>query len=85
MTYPAMRTVESRCACARIFRAGDAGLRQTAVYLDNAASAQKPSAVLDLMTEAYKTEYANVDRGMDHLATLRRRPVRWPRAGSRNP
>ena len=25
------------------------------VYLDNAASAQKPAAVLDRMTEAYKT------------------------------
>ena len=25
------------------------------VYLDNAASAQKPNAVLDRMTEAYKT------------------------------
>ena len=26
------------------------------VYLDNAASAQKPNAVLDRMTEAYKSE-----------------------------
>ena len=30
------------------------------VYLDNAASAQKPDAVLDRMMVAYKTEYANV-------------------------
>ena len=38
------------------------------VYLDNAASAQKPTAVLDRMTEAYKTEYANVHRGLHYLA-----------------
>jgi len=38
------------------------------VYLDNAASAQKPQAVLDRMTEAYKREYANVHRGLHYLA-----------------
>lgn len=38
------------------------------VYLDNAASAQKPSAVLDRMTQAYQSEYANVHRGLHYLA-----------------
>jgi cysteine desulfurase / selenocysteine lyase len=38
------------------------------VYFDNAASAQKPNAVLDRMTEAYKSEYANVHRGLHYLA-----------------
>ncbi|TWC06924.1 cysteine desulfurase [Bradyrhizobium macuxiense] len=38
------------------------------VYLDNAASAQKPNAVLDRMTDAYKSEYANVHRGLHYLA-----------------
>ncbi len=38
------------------------------VYLDSAASAQKPNAVLDRMTLAYKTEYANVHRGLHYLA-----------------
>jgi cysteine desulfurase/selenocysteine lyase len=38
------------------------------VYLDNAASAQKPVAVLDRMQRAYTTEYANVHRGLHHLA-----------------
>src|SRR5437763_9981961 len=38
------------------------------VYLDNAASAQKPNAVLDRMTEAYTSEYANVHRGLHYLA-----------------
>jgi cysteine desulfurase/selenocysteine lyase len=38
------------------------------VYLDNAASAQKPKAVLDRMTEAYTSEYANVHRGLHYLA-----------------
>ncbi len=38
------------------------------VYLDNAASAQKPNAVLDRMTQAYRSEYANVHRGLHYLA-----------------
>src|SRR6201987_1860242 len=38
------------------------------VYLDNAASAQKPTAVLDRMTEVYRSEYANVHRGLHYLA-----------------
>ncbi|KIZ39714.1 MULTISPECIES: cysteine desulfurase [Rhodopseudomonas] len=38
------------------------------VYLDNAASAQKPRQVLECMTRAYETEYANVHRGLHYLA-----------------
>ena len=38
------------------------------VYLDNAASAQKPSAVLDRIQHAYTAEYANVHRGLHYLA-----------------
>jgi cysteine desulfurase / selenocysteine lyase len=38
------------------------------VYLDNAASAQKPRAVLDRLHEAYTTQYANVHRGLHYLA-----------------
>jgi cysteine desulfurase / selenocysteine lyase len=38
------------------------------VYLDNAASAQKPQAVLDRMHEAYTSQYANVHRGLHYLA-----------------
>jgi cysteine desulfurase/selenocysteine lyase len=38
------------------------------VYLDNAASAQKPKAVLDRLTRAYTSEYANVHRGLHYLA-----------------
>jgi cysteine desulfurase/selenocysteine lyase len=38
------------------------------VYLDNAASAQKPKAVLDRIQEVYTTEYANVHRGLHYLA-----------------
>src|SRR6478609_6972679 len=38
------------------------------VYLDNAASAQKPKAVLDRLTRAYTAEYANVHRGLHYLA-----------------
>jgi cysteine desulfurase/selenocysteine lyase len=38
------------------------------VYLDNAASAQKPRAVLDRIERAYTTEYSNVHRGLHYLA-----------------
>ena len=38
------------------------------VYLDNAASAQKPQAVIDAITRAYTAEYANVHRGLHYLA-----------------
>src|SRR6201999_2303385 len=38
------------------------------VYLDNAASAQKPQAVLDRINQAYTTQYANVHRGLHYLA-----------------
>lgn len=38
------------------------------VYLDNAASAQKPRIVLERMRHAYEHEYANVHRGLHYLA-----------------
>ena len=38
------------------------------VYLDNAASAQKPQAVLDRLEKAYTQQYANVHRGLHYLA-----------------
>src|SRR3974390_3291296 len=38
------------------------------VYLNNAASAQKPKAVLDRLQQAYTSEYANVHRGLHYLA-----------------
>jgi cysteine desulfurase / selenocysteine lyase len=38
------------------------------VYLDNAASAQKPTQVLERLQKAYTTEYANVHRGLHFLA-----------------
>lgn len=38
------------------------------VYLDNAASAQKPRAVLDRIQRAYAEEYSNVHRGLHYLS-----------------
>ncbi len=38
------------------------------VYLDNAASAQKPKQVVDRMVHATYHEYANVHRGLHYLA-----------------
>jgi cysteine desulfurase/selenocysteine lyase len=38
------------------------------VYLDNAASAQKPKQVLDRIQKAYTEQYANVHRGLHYLA-----------------
>lgn len=38
------------------------------VYLDNAASAQKPRQVIDGTAEFYRTSYANVHRGLHYLS-----------------
>lgn len=38
------------------------------VYLDNGASAQKPTFVLDAIQKAYGQEYANVHRGLHYLS-----------------
>lgn len=38
------------------------------VYLDNAASAQKPQAVLDALTSIYTDDYSNVHRGVHTLS-----------------
>jgi len=40
------------------------------VYLDNAASAQKPRAVLERLRLFYEHEYANVHRGLHYLANV---------------
>ncbi len=40
------------------------------VYLDNAASAQKPQPVLDAIACAYGSEYANVHRGLHYLSGI---------------
>jgi cysteine desulfurase/selenocysteine lyase len=38
------------------------------VFLDSAASAQKPRQVIDRVSEVYETGYANVHRGLHHLS-----------------
>jgi cysteine desulfurase/selenocysteine lyase len=38
------------------------------VFLDSAASAQKPTAVIDAMSEAMRTQYANVHRGLHWMS-----------------
>jgi len=38
------------------------------VYLDNGASAQKPTAVIDAVSKAYSEQYANVHRGLHYLS-----------------
>jgi cysteine desulfurase/selenocysteine lyase len=40
------------------------------VYLDNAATAQKPQAVLDTLDRYYRAENANVHRGVHYLSEL---------------
>ena len=50
-----------------------AALQQTVngyriAYLDNAASAQKPRAVIEAVTKAYTTNYSNVHRGVHTLS-----------------
>ncbi|WP_420432691.1 aminotransferase class V-fold PLP-dependent enzyme [Hyphobacterium sp.] len=38
------------------------------IYIDNAASAQKPEAVIDAVANVYRQSYANVHRGLHTLA-----------------
>ncbi len=38
------------------------------IYLDSAASAQKPQAVIDAMVQVWSHSYANVHRGLYSLA-----------------
>ena len=38
------------------------------VYFDNAASVQKPRQVIEAMSTAYETYYANVHRGVHHMS-----------------
>lgn len=38
------------------------------VYLDNAASSQKPNAVIDCISHVYRHDYANVHRGVHTLS-----------------
>jgi len=45
-----------------------ASLGKPFVYLDSAASSQKPRAVIDAMTEYYETTHANVHRGVYSIA-----------------
>jgi cysteine desulfurase/selenocysteine lyase len=40
------------------------------VYLDNAATAQKPQVVLDRLTQYYSSENANVHRGVHYLSEV---------------
>jgi cysteine desulfurase/selenocysteine lyase len=43
---------------------------QRLVYLDNAATTQKPQAVIDALNDYYTTENANVHRGVHHLSQV---------------
>ena len=38
------------------------------VYFDSAASAQKPRAVIDAISNVYETQYANVHRGVHYMS-----------------
>ena len=40
------------------------------VYLDNAATSQKPKAIIDTLVEYYTTENSNVHRGVHYLSEL---------------
>jgi cysteine desulfurase/selenocysteine lyase len=51
------------------------------IYLDNAASAQKPRAVIDAMTRAMEGSYANVHRGLHTMANETTEAYERARAG----
>jgi len=43
---------------------------KTLIYLDNAATSQKPAAVIERLDRYYRSENANVHRGMHHLSEV---------------
>lgn len=43
---------------------------QGVIYLDNAATSQKPTAVIEALQQFYTAENANVHRGIHHLSEL---------------
>jgi cysteine desulfurase/selenocysteine lyase len=49
------------------------------IYLDSAASSQKPNYVLDKMDQYYKTSHANVHRGAHALAIKATSQYEWAR------
>ncbi len=72
-----MQTLETQATTAfdiQKIRADFPALHQTIydgrplVYLDNAASTQKPQAVIDRLTAYYTREHSNVHRGVHHLS-----------------
>ncbi|RNI13970.1 cysteine desulfurase [Methanohalophilus sp. RSK] len=38
------------------------------VYLDNAATTQKPNSVIDTISDFYRTDYSNIHRGVHYLS-----------------
>ena len=48
------------------------------VYLDNAATTQKPTAVLDVLRHYYETDNANVHRGVHTLAERATKTMKPP-------
>ena len=44
--------------------------RRNLVYLDNAATSQKPQPVIDAIVEAYTTWNSNIHRGVHHLSQV---------------
>ncbi|WP_445474890.1 aminotransferase class V-fold PLP-dependent enzyme [Methanococcoides methylutens] len=40
------------------------------VYLDNAATTQKPDSVIDTMSDFYRTDYSNIHRGVHYLSEI---------------
>ena len=40
------------------------------IYFDNAATTQKPDCVIDLLSELYRTQNANIHRGVHHLSQV---------------
>ncbi len=78
MTAPSNTELVTRSASNRAFdvdriRSEFPGLHQTIkgkplVYLDNAASAQKPQQVIDAISGFYAHDYANIHRGVHELS-----------------
>ena len=76
--WRARRAERSTCRkCAPISRSCGEKIRgKPLVYLDNAATSQKPQAVIDAIQRYYEHENANIHRGVHFLSEQRHRGLR---------
>ena len=79
MTHPQTKTTPSTADCRADFPALHQDVNgHPLVYLDNAASSQRPQRVIDRVSNYYQSEHANVHLSLIHISEpTRRTPISY--------